>query len=91
MIGNRNRSIRPIWAFSGDLLGQHRKSWFRCTRDDGMQDDRRLFRAAPLCLICLFVDEIRSRLAEDVLNRLPRVGRQVSKRFTLVLSTENEL
>ena len=90
MIGNVRRSIRPICVISEDLLGRDSKLSRRCTSGDGVDDSRWLPRAAPRYLFCLVSDQIRSRFAKDVLNRLTSIERQMSKSFALVLSTENE-
>ena len=90
MIGNVRRSIRPICVISEDLPGRDRKLSRRRTSGGGVDDSRWLPRAAPRRLFQLVFDQIRSRFAKDVLNRLTSVARQMSKRFALVLSTENE-
>ena len=90
MIGNVRRSIRTIFVNSEDLLVRASKLSRRRTSGDGVDDSRWLPRAAPRCLFCLVSDQIRSRFAKDVLNRLTSVERQMSKSFALVLSTENE-
>ena len=90
MIGNVRRSIRPICVISEDLLGRESKLSPRRTSGYGVYGSRWVPKSAPRCLFCLGSGQIRSRFAEDVLNRLTSVARQMSKRFALVLSTENE-
>ena len=90
MIGNVRRSTRPICAISEDLLGRENKLSPQRTSGDGVYGNRWVPKSASRCLFSLVSDEIRSRFAEDVLNRLTSVERQVSKRFTLVFSTEND-